>query len=226
MVVWRIAGRLQAFDGAAATIELKWRRDVDAMGVEPSADFEQTLIWNAQEGSTRVLDLVRQAGSTCDAEVLEMRYILSGPDDLAQAAIGYDVWLVQPLPAGGRQVLRLSPSAEQGGSAPFAFPTLTVQERQPKPGASPMSLSLRVQGSVTGRVRPDGRIDLAVDAGRMVGRMPGLSSGSFGRTRLIVTPGETVELQPPPLNGTDDGQYEPVLRDARTAIRVRAKRLW
>ena len=78
-----------------------------------------------------------------------------------------------------------------------------------------------------GRLRPDGRIELAVDAGRIVGRDgTSLSSGSFGRTRLIVSPGETVELQPPPLPGSGDGAYEQVLRDSRTAIRVRATRLW
>jgi hypothetical protein len=227
LVVWRVTGRLQSFDGATAMIEVRWRRDVAGAGVEPGSDFEETFVWRAEEGSTRVLDFVRQApggDALCATKTLDMRYIVSGPDDLAEAAIAYDIWLLQPMPSGGREVQRVSTSAAQGSTAAFAFPTLKLDE--PKPGD--VALSMRLEGRVTGRVRPDGRIDLAVDAGRIVGRWGrGLGSGSSGRTRLIVASGETVELEPPPLFGKDGhGPYDAVFRNARTAIRVRAKRLW
>jgi hypothetical protein len=230
LVVWRIEARLASFDGARATIEVRWRREVRGPGVEPAGAFEQTFMWRAEEGSSRVLDLVREAPARtpfCDTKTLDMRYVLSGPAELAQAGIGYDVWLLQPGTSGDRHVRHLRTSGEQGSTAPFAFPTLTLQGPPPMAGARPTSMSVRVEGRVMGRLRPDGRIDLAVDAGRIVGRDgTSLSSGSFGRTRLIVSPGETVELQPPPLPGSGDGAYEQVLRDSRTAIRVRATRLW
>jgi hypothetical protein len=230
LVIWRIEARLASLDGAVATIEVRWRREVHGTGIEPASDLQQTFTWRAEEGSSRVLDLVREvppATPACDTKTLEMRYIVSGPEELAQARIGYDVWLLQPLPTGDRHVRHLHTSGEQGGTAPFGFPTVTLQEPEPERGARPMSMSVRVEGRVMGRLRPDGRIDLAVDAGRLVGRDgTRLMSGSSGRTRLIVTPGETVELQPPPLSGATDGAYERLLRDRPTAIRVRAKRLW
>jgi hypothetical protein len=230
LVVWRVTGKLQSFDGATAMIEITWRREVAGGGIEPGSDFGETFVWRAEEGSTRVLDFVRQVPATrpsCDTKTLDMRYIVAGPDDLAEATIAYDIWLLQPMPSGGREVERLSTSGAQGSSAAFAFPTLKLDEPQPKSGTTPLSLSMRVEGRITGRVRPDGRIDLAVDAGRVVGRWGGgLGSGSIGRTRLIVLPGETVELEPPPIDGDGRGTYDVVFQQARTAIRVRAKRLW
>lgn len=230
LVVWRIEARLQSFDGATALIEVRWRREVPGTGVEPAGDFEQTFVWRAEEGASRVLDLVRAVPPKtplCDARTLEMRYVVSGPEDLSQAAIGYDVWLLHPSPTGGRGVQHLHASGEQGSAAPFAFPTVTLPEPVLNPGDKPVSVSMRVEGRVLGRIRPDGRIDLAVDAGRLVGRSgSGLGIGSSGRTRLIVSSGETIELQPPPLHGTNDGLYERLLGGGRTAIRVRARRLW
>ena len=85
-----------------------------------------------------------------------------------------------------------------------------------RPDGSAAILDLRVTGHVTGRVRRDGRIDLAVDVGRTVGvRGSRLASGYSGRTQLTVDENETVEFQPPPLHGTDDGPYADVLRAGR-----------
>jgi hypothetical protein len=230
LVVWRIEARLASFDGAAAEIEVRWRRAVHGAGVEPAGDFAQTFTWRAEEGASRVLDLVREVPARtrfCDTRTLDMRYVLSGPEELAQAGIGYDVWLLQPGAPGARHVRHLRTWGEQGSTASFAFPTLRLQGPPSPPAATSVPMSMRVEGRVMGRLRPDGRIDLAVDAGRIVGRDgTSLGRGSFGRTRLIVSPGETVELQPPPLPGTDDGPYGQLLREGRTAIRVRAMRLW
>jgi hypothetical protein len=230
LVAWRIEARLQSFDGTTAMIEVRWRREVPGTGVEPAGDFEQTFVWRAEEGASRVLDLIREVPARtpfCETRTLDMRYVVSGPEDLAQAAVGYDVWLLHPSPTGGRGVQHLHTSGEQGSTASFAFPTVTLSSQAAKPGDTPLAVSMRVEGRVMGRVRPDGRIDLAVDAGRLVGRSgSGLGIGSFGRTRLIVSSGETIELQPPPLYGTNDGLYERALGGRRTAIRVRAKRLW
>ena len=61
----------------------------------------------------------------------------------------------------------------------------------------------------------------------MVGvRGSNLMSGNSGRTQLTVAENETVEFQPPPIQGDNDGPFADVLRAAPTAIRVRARRLW
>jgi hypothetical protein len=227
MVTWRVRFRREAFDGATATIAVRWRREVHDPDVQPSTDLDGEFRWRPSEGSTRTIDFVRQkpqATAECETQGLELRYSLAGADELRDAAIGYDVWLLQRLPSGEGRTYRLQTSAQQGAGISFAFPAAMLQK--PGSGSAP-PLELRVNGNVMGRVRRDGRIELAVDAGRLVGVAGrGLWSGGSGRTRLVVDPNETVELQPPPLHGDNDGPYAEVLRDAGTAIRIRARRLW
>lgn len=230
IVTWRIAVRKATFDGAIATVEVRWRREVDGNDVQPASGAEGAFTWRVSEGSTRVLDFVRQVPAAvegCDTMGVDMSYRVEGAPELAQSQIAYDVWLLQRLPSGERRTQRFQTSARQGGAASFAFPLVSL-EMPGKNGAPPTSVDLRVTGRVSGRVRRDGRIDLAVDAGRFVGPSGnrGIHQGNSGGKHLTVEPGETVEFTPPPLNGDNDGEYAPVLSGAPTAIRVRARRLW
>jgi hypothetical protein len=230
VVTWRVAVRRLAFDGATATIEVRWSRDVERDDIQPASDFEGTFTWRPMEGEERVLDLVRQAApaqARCDTQTVTLRYRPDGPEELSDAAIGYDIWLVQELPSGERRTRHLQTAARQADVVRFAFPPVGVDAPRLTDPPGPTILDVSVNGQIRGRVRRDGRVDLAVDAGRLVmPRNRGLGTGNSGRTRLTVAAGETVELQPPPLFGNTDGSFADALRNARTAIRVRARRLW
>jgi hypothetical protein len=229
VLIWRVAARLESFDGATAVIGVRWSREIFGNDIQPAGPFEGQFTWRVSEGSFRTLDFVRQTPAAvdgCDTMGVELRYRAPGPEELREAALGYDVWLVQRMPSGERRTRRLQTSAQQGTAVSFALPTVGL-DMPPRPDGSAAVLDLRVTGHLTGRVRRDGRIDLAVDAGRMVGvRGSNLMSGNSGRTQLTVAENETVEFQPPPIQGDDDGLYADVLRAAPTAIRVRARRLW
>lgn len=111
----------------------------------------------------------------------------------------------------------------------FAFPAVGIDAPGIRNPLGGRTLEVSVQGQIRGRVRRDGRLDIAVDAGRIVGAHGlGPHLGSSGRTHLTVAPGETVELEPPPISsgGGTGAQFAEALRDARTAIRVRGRRLW
>ena len=229
MLIWRVAIRLESFDGATAVIGVRWSREVLGDDIQPAGPFEGQFTWRVSEGSSRMLDFVRQTPAAvpeCDTMGVQLTYRAPGPEELRDAALGYDVWLVQRLPSGERRTRRLQTSAQQGTAVSFALPTIGL-DMPPRPDGSAAILDLRVTGRLTGRVRRDGRIDLAVDAGRMVGvRGSNLMSGNSGRTQLTVAENETVEFQPPPIQGDNDGPFADVLRAAPTAIRVRARRLW
>jgi hypothetical protein len=83
---------------------------------------------------------------------------------------------------------------------------------------------------VRGRLRDDGRIDLAVDAWTNVGRREGSSSASAGgRTRLTVSPGETVEFEantPRDRSLPELGDIGSLLAGRSTAVRITTRRLW
>lgn len=229
VVTWRVAFRRQAFDGFTATLDVRWSRQVRAgANVEPGSDFEGAFTWRASEGDSRVLDLVRQvppARPECDAQSITLEYKAIGPDELREASIAYDVWLVQRLPSGETHSRRLQASGRQDDSVRFAFPAVALDG--PTASVGPETLEVSVEGRIRGRVRRDGRVDIAVDAGRLVGRREGVRNGSSGRTHLTVMPGETIELEPPPLSGNGpDGPYAALVKDAPTTIRMRARRLW
>jgi hypothetical protein len=235
VVTWRVAFRRQAFDGFTATLDVRWSRQVRAgANIEPGSDFEGAFTWRASEGDSRVLDLVRQvpaARPACDAQSITLEYKAIGPEELREASLGYDLWLVQRLPTGGTDSRRLQASGRQADSVRFAFPAVALDGSTS--GAEPgntdpkKTVEVSVEGRIRGRVRRDGRLDISVDAGRAVGPREGLRSGSSGRTHLTVMPGETIELEPPPLSGTGpDGSYAELVKDAPTTIRVRARRLW
>jgi len=231
VVTWRVAFRRQAFDGFTATLEVRWSRTVQADAkVEPGSHFTGGFTWRASEGDSRVLDFVRQspAGQPgCDTQSITLEYRAIGPEELHDASIAYDLWLVQRLPSGEAQSRRLQTSGRQDDSVRFAFPAVAIDAAEPDGQIGRRPLVVSVEGRIRGRVRRDGRVDIAVDAGRTVGRREGLMGGSSGRSHLTVTAGETVELEPPPLSGNGpDGSYAELVKDAPTSIRVRVRRLW
>lgn len=73
-----------------------------------------------------------------------------------------------------------------------------------------------------GRVRTDGTIDLLIDTSQGYARESSVVSGG-GRKRLVVTPGETVELELPEVLRE---RLPADLRQHAFGLRVTAARLW
>ena len=121
------------------------------------------------EGDNFVLDLVRPPAGTnpeCDGVVVQMGLEFSEAPELVNAVLDYDVWLVH-READGREVLdRMSGRGLQGHSVDYLFKQLRYDVNGFPNPAGPVDVELR--GSVKGRVRPDGQIDLAFGAGRTV----------------------------------------------------------
>jgi hypothetical protein len=79
-----------------------------------------------------------------------------------------------------------------------------------------------VAGHVKGLARRDGLIDLVIDTTQHVGTRGGGRS-SFGRKRLAVRPGETVEFELP---ASLKAKLPDELRHHDFALRVTAERRW
>lgn len=231
LVAWKIEARLVSADGDSAAIDVRWRRTPLTAELEPSSSHEGLFRWTVREGASAVLDLVRQADppeARCESRSVKMQFVLAGDFELHGAAIGYDMWLVQRLPSGAIRTHHMHTTGQQGEDVSFFFPQVAIDVPALAGGGGEPILDVSVRGRVRGRVRRDGRIDLSVDASRWVQpRGIGLSSGTYGRTRLTVGAEETVEFEPPQhTGGWNTVKYDDVFRDARTAIRVRATRMW
>jgi hypothetical protein len=225
---WNIKAKLVSVDADLVTFDLRWERVVNDPTLVPLESRSESTRISMHEGASGVLDLVRRREPPADgcanfAVSLEVGF--SGPGELSNAAIAYEVWLIQR----DRDTVstdRFRMSAGQGEQADYFFRPI-YYEADGKRAQAPATFAVRVSGSIRGRVRSDGLIDLTVDARWGAGHPSG-SVGTGGRKLLTVKPGETVEIETPSgeghLSGIDG--LSDLMAGQRTAIRVTARRLW
>jgi hypothetical protein len=231
LVVWTVSARLVSFDGDAATMDVRWRREPRSDQLQPARAHEGQLRWTAAEGVSTVLDLVRQinpAEPQCESRSITMRFAPFDTSELGRAAIAYDLWLVQRVPQSRTVTHHMRTTGQQGEYVSFFFPDVAIDVPSLQNPLGPDIVDMGVRGHIRGRMRRDGRVDISVEAGRTVGpRGLGLFDSTIGRSRLTVAQGETVEFEPVPMQGGwKTVRYAEVFRDAPTAIRLQAARLW
>jgi hypothetical protein len=219
-VGWQVEGRLLDVDASGARVWIRWTRRVLDSRVVDAGDLVREYEARLTDGDRIVLDLVRPPAGTnpeCDGVVVQMGLEFSEAPDLANAVLDYDVWLVH-READGREVLdRMSGRGLQGHSVDYLFKRLRYDASGfPNPDG-PVDVELR--GSVRGRVRPDGQIDLAVGATRTVLKSR-LGNGRGGSKQATIGDGETIELEMPSYDLKGSG-----FDTQRTAIRVTVRRL-
>jgi hypothetical protein len=228
-VGWIVEGRLVELRQGEATIDLRWKRIVNRSDVLPPGQFEEEQRVVLREGDLGMLDLVRSTGTApavCKVFGLTYEVRLEGPSSLGDAAIEYDMWLIH-TDAHGREVTdRYRTSARQDESADYFFRPIGFAADGGL--ASHGAVDLRISGTVRGRLRTDGRIDLTVVAKSFAADTEQHGTvGNFGRTLLTVKGGETVEVELPAVSGrlgsVDMGQ---TFAQQRTAVRITAHRLW
>jgi hypothetical protein len=228
---WLIEGRLVDIHQGDATIDLRWKRVVNRADIVPqgSYEFEQRLV--LRDGDSGILDVVRSTASGpagCRAFGLAYELRLEGAERLADAAIEYDLWLVHSDSSGRQVTDQYRTSARQGESAEYLFRPVGFAADGEQASTHP-AMEMRTSGTLRGRLRPDGRIDLAVDGRNSV--ISANRSGAvatFGRTLLTVNEGETVEVELPPIAGTITGVGDvgQAFAGQRTAVRITARRVW
>jgi hypothetical protein len=229
---WHIEARLVEIRLGEAAIDLKWKRRVNRADLTPAGSFtsEQRLV--LREGDPRILDLVRTAqrpGTGCESFGLTFELQFEGPHVLSDAAIAYDLWLVQQDADGELVTDRYQVTAKQGRQVDYFFRPVpyTADGRRTDEGAA--AILMNVSGAIRGRMRTDGNIDLMLDASRWFRDSAATAAvGNVGRTMLTVKPGETIEVSANLPSGTlgNFGDLNQVFGKHRTAVRITAKRRW
>jgi hypothetical protein len=225
LVVWQVDSRLKSLDAAGATFTVHWKRTVRDENAVDARSMERQFELRLAERSRQVLDLVRTPGASgCDGVALEFELTFEDDPSVANTLIEYDVWLVHRDRQGRELTDHVQPRGFQGRSVEYAFRPIKYRDDGSIDSAGGVSAALT--GSVKGRVRPDGRIDLVVNAMRMV-QSRSIGSGDGGSKQATVADGETIELETPRLQGRLPviGDLEPFFEGDRTAIRVTARRV-
>jgi hypothetical protein len=224
--VWRIEARLVSADSDTAVFDLRWNRTVHHPQVRPAgvADFEHRI--ELKDGAQGILDLVRgdpEATDACPTFAIGLGMTIASGADLPRAALKFDLWLIHRYGDGREEAVRADASAEQGSEANYVFSPLRLAIVGSRAESHDLLAEMNVSGSIIGRARQDGSIDLAVDTWRAFSLTDSGGFGSGGRKRLSVKDGETIEFELPAETNT---RLPAALKPHRTALRVTARRLW
>jgi hypothetical protein len=225
-VVWRADATLVSFDAANVTLDMRWSRTVREAGLSDAPAIERSFRIRAQDGQVRTIDLVRALpgiDDNCDGAVVSVAMGFWDSAPLAQALLDYDIWLVDRDREGHETVDHVSSRGLQGRSLDYAFQPFRYGQEGLV--ASAGTLTFELQGTVRGRVRPDGKIDLVLGVSRTI-RKDQDGAGDGGATQATVEPGDAIEFQlpdvPPQLRNAD---LPSTLRGQHTVIRVQARRV-
>lgn len=230
---WLVEARLLDVGHGEATLDLKWTRRVNRADLTPAGSFTSAERITLREGDSRILDLIRtthRSSAGCGSFGLTYGVQFEGPRTLSDAAIGYDLWLVQKDADGELVTDRYRVTAKQGQQVDYFFKPLSYTADGRRSDDAAAAILMNVSGAIRGRVRTDGNIDLTVEGSRgFTDAAATASTASHGRTMLTVRPGETIEVLtdlPVPGRLSRFGDLNRVFGNHRTAVRVTAKRLW
>lgn len=229
--VWTISARLVSTEEDRATVDLRWHRDVRPSSVVPDDSVDATRRIELRVGRRGVMDLVTgdPAQDQCESFAillgLKMQPFMAADD----AAIAYDLWLIQRQIDGQETLERFTATGRQGDNADFFFRTLDYTSGGLRlEDSSNAELHQYIGGSVTGTLFDTDRIDLTIDVMQNVGYSGG-TVGSGGRKRLTVRNGETVQFDLPSSIGghiSKLGDVGRIFKGQRTAIRLTPRVLW
>jgi hypothetical protein len=230
-VMWMISARLVNVQEDLANIDLRWQRAVHDAGLVPNEDVRVETRVQLREDTKGVLDLVRgdAAKGQCESVAVLIGLDFSSRTYVADAAISYDMWLVQRDADGHETTDRFRTVGRQGRSLDFFFRRLPYAKdgsRIADTNSAPVGM--RISGLVTGSASVTGMIDLTLDAERLFEAGHG-AVGTSGRKRLSMRSGETVEFEvPAPVRGglASVGELAGPFGGMRTAIRVTPTVLW
>jgi hypothetical protein len=227
LVRWRLQARLKSSDSAGAVVDLHWTRTADDRASVNADTIERRYELSLSERNRVVLDVVRPteaASNGCEGVAIEAELTYRDQPDLEGSLLQYDIWLVDTDASGNQITDHLQPRGLQGREIEYAFRPQKFDVDGNRNSSGPVSS--RLEGSVKGRVRPDGRIDLVVGVLRFVqsGR---LANGDGGQKQETVADGETIEVATPRLSGSlpDVPRDSNLFRAGHTAIRVTVRRI-
>ena len=194
---WRVDARVQAIDFETVVLSVTWRRHGPG-NVNEDAGAGDTRVLRLSAGQRHVLDFVQSD----DADSPQVNLLVeveagraTAPSE--RAVLDYDFWLVHEDRSGTKTTRHLSYGGFQGEKMPFAFAPLGFAlDGTPATDAGSSPVSVSVNGGLTGRLRPDGDLDVVVDTEAWMACGSGRTGGGGAKT-YVARIGETVSVEVP-----------------------------
>lgn len=255
-VQWEIEARLVGATEDNATLDLRWKRILTVAGSVFGGDqpLEESRRINLDHGEWLPLDIVRASNAQendCQRLMVGLTFQVKPEPEVAEAALRYDLWLIHREADGRTATERLQSSGEQDGTVNYVF-AMMHHDSQGVPAEQPTDATLEteISGTLRGRARPDGLIDVTLRTSRKVyesgaRRRDGLwrkeawiedgvfrerdsrgMVGSGGLKGVTVRPSETIEIPLPPASGRlRQGELSELFAGQSTAIRITTTRI-
>lgn len=210
--IWGIRCTLMSRQQGEITLDVEWERvEQEKPGAVTRSQKGHRVITLTEEGR-HLLDFIGTADGEPDSaghvnRTVELGVRVAEIPSLAATKIQYDLWLVDEAANGEQISLPLRLIGRQGERLNFSFETI----RRPVPGieldnGSAIETLMEIEGTIRGRIRPDGSIGISLGSGRRFGLAPegedspGWSSDGGGRKHFTLISGETVStLFPEPV---------------------------
>jgi hypothetical protein len=203
-LVWTVAAEVRRIETDRIALDVTWQRLKRGESGTPLAGGPTPESITLREGERVLLDFAdgaRPDWLCARSFAIELTAGLAEDPALAGRQIGYDVWLVHEAPGGRRQSRHLELTANQGEESAFQFPHQRIPAAALKGSGGEEALQVDVKGTLRGRVRPDGAIDLSLRTNRSLWYVSvdgsGEHVGDGGDKILSVHTQETIRVDLP-----------------------------
>ena len=203
-LVWTVTAEVRSIQTDRIVLDVTWERLKRGESGPPLAGGPPLESITLREGERVLLDFAdgTRPDSLCARNfAIELTAGLAEDPALTRRQIAYDVWLVHEAPGGQRKSRHLELTANQGAASAFQFPYQRLPASAAPNGHGERELQVDVMGTLRGRVRPDGTIDLSLRTNRSLWYVSpdgsGESVGDGGDKILSVHPQETIRVDLP-----------------------------
>jgi len=198
--VWTVRFTLNAAEIDRIAVDVDVERQDDGLG-GARRTLRQLIL---TEGAPHILDFVESSGRTCGqaSAVLEVSAVAIESPALSRRLLNYDLWLTQRDGTGREWTRREARTAEQGERVDFRFQPLMWSTTMLMPSLGiDLTIDERVSGSIRGRLRADGQLELSLATSRRLGHGNGWTGSEGGTKVFTARAGEAVSVELPRMGG-------------------------
>lgn len=183
------------------TFDVDWTRtDVKDGARQVGAGDHRTI--TLRQGEKHVLDFITcSADAPCANLFLEVQAAPVEDPTVAETALSYDLWLVHQTAEGGKVTRHALVSGRQGEKVSFNFIPVPLQLDGAAAPDADSPYRLHVSGTIVGRVKPDGTIEIALSPARKEQSPTGSTGLGAGAKTFRSKSDETTSVALPPFKG-------------------------
>lgn len=194
-IAWRVEAQLLAVNFETIQLSVTWRR-YEPGARDDGAGVGDTRVLKLGAGHRHILDLAQSDSPTSDlANVFVEIAAARAEEDRNRALLEYDFWLVHESRSGKKTTAHQSYGSYDFAKAAFSPLTFGLDGGIVPEGSSG-AIAVSVAAQLTGRLRPDGNVEVTLGTEAWLQCGQGRSGGA-GVKEFVATEGETISIELP-----------------------------